>query len=645
MKMRARAWCALVAIIAGSVMASACGARKSADEGNDHVAAQNGSGDDGDDSSGSGFGNLDFIGSMLARQLDEPGPYDEPRASRGFEDDEDHFAIIELSGSVVEMSSFSFFGSMDTAELGTIRAVLRSLGANEHVKGILLRAGELGMSMATAEELRAELIALKGNGARKLVCHTEGASSLTYYVLSACDSIGLAPTGGIVISGVAAMPIHVKGLIDKMGLTADFLQVGEYKGAAEPLTRESPSEEMRKTIGTILDRSYATMVAGIAEGRRLAPVEVEALIDKAIFQGEEATHDKLVDAVAVYEAYRDATLAGMQWTVVKLSEADEPNIGKLMHFVGLMPRSRPWQPHVALVYAVGNIIDGRGEGIMGARQEIASRTMAAALRALAADDNVKAVVLRIDSGGGSALASELIWHAVAEIKAKKPVVVSMAGMAASGGYYIACGANKVFAMDNTLTGSIGVVGGKLALRGAMDKLGVKAYPMGRGKRALIGSMVDTWNQDERSAIQQMMQGVYKTFVDRVAAGRGKSFAEIDEIARGRVWTGTDAKKLGLVDEIGGLDAALAEARRLGDVDEDVDLEVYPPAPTLIDLLGSFGSVSAPHGLSMLVDELIAQVGSEVGMREARAVADLLGQLWLLRDSRVLTAAFFPMILQ
>jgi len=263
------------------------------------------------------------------------------------------------------------------------------------------------------------------------------------------------------------------------------------------------------------------------------------------------------------------------------------------------------------VYALGSIVDGNGDGVLGARTEIASHTLVAALRALAADDTVKAVVLRIDSGGGSAQASELIWRAVAALKAKKPVIVSMSDVAASGGYYIASGATRIFALDDTLTGSIGVVGGKLAVRGALTRLGVHTFPLGRGKRATMMSSLGPWSDDERGAVRSAMESVYRTFVGRVAAGRGKPAEEIEKIAQGRVWTGARARELGLVDEIGGLDAALAEARKLAGLDAATGLEVYPPAPTLRDLVVGLGDVHAPLGLGSL--------GALAGAGEAEAL--------------------------
>jgi len=228
---------------------------------------------------------------------------------------------------------------------------------------------------------------------------------------------------------------------------------------------------------------------------------------------------------------------------------------------------------------------------------------------------VKAVVLRIDSGGGSAQASELIWQAVTELKEKKPVIVSMSDVAASGGYYIAANATKIFAQADTLTGSIGVVGGKIAPGAALAKLGVNTFPIGRGKRATMMASLDPWNAEEKAVIQKSMEDVYEVFTGRVAQGRGTKVKDVKAIAQGRVWTGEKALQLGLVDAIGGMDAALAEARTLGKVDASVGLEVYPPSPTLRDFLVSFGGVSTGFGLELDaalagVDKLSPMLASE-----------------------------------
>jgi protease IV len=552
------------------------------------------------------LGGVDLRGMLqkVGEVLEKPGPYEAPEKSSDYAADKPHWGVLALGGNVVEREAYSFSllggGDSGGTELRAVIDRLRGLATDKQLTGLLLRVEGLGISLPDAIELRAALHELRAAG-KRLVCHVENAANTTYLVLAACERIGLAPLGSIAITGPAAMPIHVKPLLDKLGVQADFLHVGAYKGAAEPLTRDAPSQEMKETIQGILDRHYATTVEIVAKDRAIAPAEVEAAIDNALFTSSQARTAKLVDDVVSFEAFRDAAVAKAPWTKLELAEpASKDQLGamlKIGRFLGYMPPDRPSGPHVAVVYALGNIVDGDGKGVLGARSEIASHTLVPALRALAADDTVKAVVLRIDSGGGSAQASELIWEAVAQIKAKKPVIVSMSDVAASGGYYIASGATKIFAQHDTLTGSIGVVGGKIAPGGALAKLGIHTFPMGKGKRATMMQRLSPWTPEEKSVIQASMEDVYQTFVGRVAAGRGKQPADIQPIAQGRVWTGAKAKQLGLVDEIGGLDAALAEARKLAKVEATADLEIYPPSPTLRDFVQGFApGVSAPLGL-------------------------------------------------
>jgi protease-4 len=565
---------------------------RAAPDGKDGAGGKGGKG--GDD-----LGDLQQVLSRIAEAIERPGPYEEPEEGKDFAEGEPHWGVLELGGGVVERQVYGFGGSAGGIELGKLIERLRAFAKQDKLAGLLLRVEPLGISIPDAVELRAAMHELRRAG-KPIACHAEDVSNATYLVLAACERIALAPLGQVMVSGPAAMPIHVRKLLDKLGVAPDFLNIGAYKGAAEPLTRDQPSKEMEEVLGAILDGHYQAMIEMIAADRKLPPDAVKGLIDVALFSSEEAKARRLVDDVLPFEAFRD-TVAKQAWTRVELAESltkDKLAAGlKLLRFIGAAPPDRPAGAHVALVYALGNIIDGEGGGVLGARREIASHTLVAALRRLAADDTVTAVVLRIDSGGGSAQASELIWRAVAEVKAKKPVVVSMSDLAASGGYYIAAGATKIFAHANTLTGSIGVIGGKLAPSGALAKIGVHTFPMGRGKRATMMASLSPWTDDERATIRRMMEDIYRAFVGRVAEGRGKPVAQIEPIAQGRVWTGARAKELGLVDELGGLDAALAEAKRLGGVDAASDLEIYPPPPTLRDLLHGFGGLaSLPFGL-------------------------------------------------
>jgi len=573
------------------------------------LATATGTGHDDEDENDGSIAGFDIKGMLekLQESLKKPGPYEPPEKSKDFDETKPHWGVMALSGSIVEREAFSWRGGNGT-ELRNVVARLRALAKDDTITGLLLRVSSVEISLPDVVELRMAMHDFRTAG-KKLACHTEDASNATYLVLSACETIGLAPLGQIAITGPAAMPIHVKPLLDKLGVTADFLHVGAYKGAAEPLTRDAPSEEMKETMGAILDRRYQTMVDVIAAERKLDAQATKGLIDTALFPSEQAQAAKLVDEVISFEPFRDK-LVGTSWTKLEIEPGETGQLQtmmKLARFIGAMPAEKPVGDHVAIVYAIGDITDGRGEGVLGARQEIASHTLVAALRAITADDTVKAVVLRIDSGGGSAQASELIWEAVTQLKAKKPVIVSMSDVAASGGYYIASPATKIYALEDTLTGSIGVVGGKIAPGGALAKVGVNTFPMGRGKRATMMASLGPWNDEEKQVIQASMEAVYKTFVGRVAQGRNKKLEDILPIAQGRVWTGVRAKELGLVDELGGLDAALAEARTLAKIDASVGLEIYPPAPTLRDVLGTFGEVQAPFGIH--VREAIATLGA------------------------------------
>ena len=590
----------------------------------------------GDAPASSGGGGFDLKGALskFADSIAHPGPYEAPESSPNLDANAPHWGVMALGGAIVERRAFALFGGRGT-ELRTLVERLRGLAKDDKLTGLVLRVQPLEISFPDLVELRAAMHERRAAG-KRLVCHAERATNATYLVLAACDRIGLAPLGEVAITGPAAMPVHVKGLLDKLGVTADFLHVGAYKGAAEPLTRDAPSPQMLETLGAILDRRYQTLVDILGAERK---VDGKALVDTGLFTAEAARTAKLVDEVAAFEAFRDGVAPAWTWLEV---DADHDNHLKTMlslaQFVGAMPPDRPLVDHVALVYAIGDIVDGDGGGIVGAREHIASRTLVAALRALAADASVKAVVLRIDSGGGSAQASELIWQAVVDLQAKKPVIVSMSDVAASGGYYIASGAAKIFALEDTLTGSIGVVGGKLAPGPALAKLGVATFPLGRGKRATMMTSLAPWTDEEKGVIGATMQAVYDVFVGRVAAGRHRSPAEIEEIAKGRVWTGEKAMALGLVDAIGGLDAALDEARTRAKVDAAADVELYPPTPTLRDVLHGAGAVQAPFGLDAL-----AQAEGLVGPAVADAARHLVEIALSFQTTRLQTIAILPVL--
>jgi protease-4 len=590
---------------------------------------------DKDDDDGNPFAGLagNPFAAMLTKKLDEPGPYDEPKQSPNYDADAPHLRVMKLDGGVGELEVFNPLAMLGGGGGGgnlQTRALLRKLdelAAEPKLEGLILRVGDLGTDMARAHELRAGLIEFKGDGARKLHCHAEDLNNASYYMLSACDELTMVPVGSLMIPGPVAMPIHLKGLLDKLGVQADFLHVGAFKGAAEPLTRDAPSPEMLQTLEAIVDQAYVTMVTGIAQGRGKSEDEVRGWIDVGLYTSEDAAAKGLIDGTEAWEPFLARVSGERGWKKVELKEKPWADAFALQRFLGLTPPKRPSEPHVALVYAVGNIIDGTGGGAIGASNEIASGQLVPVLDRLAQDDKVAAVVVRIDSGGGSARASEQIWHAVERLKTKKPVVVSMAGVAASGGYYIAAGATKIYADTDTLTGSIGVVGGKLVLGGALEQIGIKSYAVGKGARSTMWSPMQAWTPGEREAVYAMMEQTYEAFLARVAQGRNMERAA--------------AKERGLVDELGGLEQALAAAAELGKVGADVELEVYPGEPTIKDMLGSFDQMVVaeadvlPVGITMVIDQVAAGVGPQ-GRGWIESLRAAMSTLVSLRGSTVWT---------
>ncbi len=362
------------------------------------------------DDKGSGF---DFSGLLtrLKEGLEKPGYYEAPAQSADYAADKPHVGVMKLSGDLVERESFSWTGGHGT-ELRRLVERIRGLAKDPNLSALVLRIDTVKASLPDIVELRAALHDFRA-AKKQLICHVEGAGNTTYLVLAACSKIALAPLGEITITGPATMPIHVKGLLDKIGVQADFIHIGAYKGAAEPLTRVAPSKEMEEVLGTILDRRYQTMVDIIGKERA---VDAKALIDRGMFNAREAQEAKLVDEVTSFAMARDELK--LPWTKLDLEPEHRDQLASYLsiaRFMGAMPPERPLGDHVAVVYALGNIVDGDEGGVLGARQQIAAHTLVAALHAIAADTSVKAVVLRIDSGGGSAQASELIWAAVADL--------------------------------------------------------------------------------------------------------------------------------------------------------------------------------------------------------------------------------------
>jgi protease-4 len=448
------------------------------------------------------------------------------------------------------------------------------------VHGLAVYVRDTGFGMAKAQELRRQLQALIAAG-KFVECYFESVGegtngTLGYFLATGCGHVYLAPVGTVNLLGLYADPVFLRGTLDKLQIQPEFLAVGEYKSAGEQFTRTDHSAPAREALDAVLDGEYRQIVDAIAEARHLPPEEVERLIDTAPHTAAEALEAGLVDELLYPDQFRDRVeeLAGAEPRLVALER---------FHHRGGLGGAR-----VAVVFAAGTIVRGTG-GLEPWTDELSvgSDDLTDVFRDLAKDPSISAVVLRIDSPGGSALASDLILREMELLAAEKPVVVSMSDLAASGGYYIATKARRIVAEAGTITGSIGVIMGRFATQAfENDKLGVSHDPLARGANAGIWRDPAPLDPDEREKLAALMDDVYRAFLGHVAEGRHMEVAAVEQIARGRVWLGSDAQRIGLVDELGGLDRAVelaAEAADLGDADA-VRLVYYPEPQGWLELL-------------------------------------------------------------
>ena len=442
------------------------------------------------------------------------------------------------------------------------------------------RAGEIGDAISRFKE-----------SGKPITCHLEEADNLTYWMASrSCSKIAIAPAGGIDLIGLSLEAIFLKDLLDSMGVTADILHEGKYKDAADALTRNDMSPESREAMESLLDELHKNLVAGIASGRKLDNKTVNDLIDGGPYTASKSVKVGLADEVAtigaLLEAMREKYPGGVQDEYGK-EPHKPPSFTDLISLLGGSTDSadpKPTHPRIAVIPAIGPIVGGSGkDDLLGSIEVISDMDLVTSLSEATRDDSIKAVVLRIDSPGGSALASDNIWEAVRSLSRKKPVVASMGDVAASGGYYIASAATEIYASGSTLTGSIGVVGGKVVLAGATEKLGVHTQTLSRGKRAAMASPFHPFNEEERSAVAGLMKSTYDIFIDRVVTGRKLDRAAVLASAQGRVWTGSQALSMGLIDKMGTFHDAVERAQKLAGT-PGAPVEIHPKPKSFMEIL-------------------------------------------------------------
>lgn len=500
---------------------------------------------------------------------------------------------------------------------------LREAIKRDEVVGLIAHIGGNGLEPAQAEELGAAVEAF-GSAGKPTVCWAEtfgetGNGTVDYHLAAHFDEIWLQPSGGLALVGFAAQGTFVRGALDRLGVEPQVHRRHEYKSAPDLVLRESMSDEQRETLQRLTDGLTGSVTATIARRRSLEPDEVRGVIADAPLTPAQAAERGLVDHVG----YRDEAYAAVErrvgegatrrfvhrWTPPRRDELER----RVRHEVARrLGRARP--ATIAVVPVVGGIMLGRTGHSPVSGRTAGSDTICAALRAAREDEDVAAVVLRVVSPGGSYTASDAIHREVARLRETgRPVIASMGGVAASGGYFVAMGADEIVALPSTVTGSIGVFAGKMVVRAAQEKIGVGREIVATGEQAAMWSATRPFTDDELRRLDRWLDDVYADFTQKAAAGRGMAREDLEPLARGRVWTGTDARERGLVDRLGGIDAALEAAAGRARIDlADALVTRYPavsPLERLRPPVNSDAPGAAAAAPALPGAELLAALGS------------------------------------
>ena len=487
----------------------------------------------------------------------------------------DHVERVELAGAI------------SAREVTGIVARLRSIARDPTAKGLVVTFDGASGGWGTLEELRNEILAVKAKG-KKVFAYMVSGTGRDYYVATAADKIYVDPAGGVRIVGMAGTSLFFKGAFDLLGVTPQFDKIAEYKSAPEQFTETGPSETARRMQNELYDSLYARFVSAIAESRKLTDVEVKALVDNGPYTAGDLADDKgaakkLVDAVAPPEKVAQLIATEMGVVLPVLAPALE--------------RPERWRrPQVAVIYVEGDIVDGKSRSIPFLGQTLAgSETLVAAIASARANPDIGAIVLRIDSPGGSALASELISREVFATRGVKPILCSLGDVAASGGYFIAAGCDLIFAEPTTITGSIGIFYGKFDVSGLAKRLGVGIEVYKRGARADVESYFRPYTPEERTVLLDKLRYMYSRFIGAVAEGRKLTKDQVDALGRGHVYTGAQAQPIKLVDRFGGFGEALDEAKRRMGIAQTTRVQLVELPAVPASLLGALGSLIGVGG--------------------------------------------------
>ena len=473
------------------------------------------------------------------------------------------------------------FGRRDT--VGSVINSLRKAKVDDRVEAVVLIPPLQEGLWGKVQEIRNAVLDFKESG-KPIVAYLEYGSGQQYYLATAADEIFMTPTSSLDLIGVASYDLFLRAALDKAGVHPDMLHAGDFKTASNLYTETTYTAEHREMSESLNRDLYDQLVSGIAEGRSLNEADVRRSIDEGPFLPDEAVAKGLIDGL-LYEDQLGERLPLSDGARYDLSFAEYQQLDATS--LGLNSG-----PQVAVIYAVGTINFGASGIDVAGSEVVGSKAMVEAIRAARDDPSIRAIVVRIDSPGGAAIASDIIWRELDLARREKPVIASMSDVAASGGYYIAAAADAVVAQPGTITGSIGVVAGKLAYGDTLEKFGVNVGIVTDGEMAGMNSPFAPYSDETRARVQEQIDAVYETFLKRVSDGRGMLIDDVHAIAQGRVWTGRQAKALGLVDELGGMREAVAVAKeRAGiDADQEVTLVPYPRPRSFFELLNTEFSV-------------------------------------------------------
>ena len=483
--------------------------------------------------------------------------------------EENSVFTLTLSGQLDERAETSPIAKLTgqvSANLGLddILSAIQKAKENENIKGIYIEAGLFSSDApASTHAIREALLDFK-KSKKWIVAYADSYEQSTYYICSVADKIFLNPQGMVDWHGLSSNPYFVKDLLAKFGVKVQLCKVGKYKSAPEMLTADGMSGPNREQVTAYINGIWQVMVNEVANSRKIPVDSLNAYADRfvALANQPDYVKMKLVDKLM----YTDEVKGEIK-KMLKIDADEKIAQLTLSDMEGVKGKKQEGE-EVAVYYAYGDIVDSETGGLTNDEHSIVATTVCKDLEKLADDDDVKAVVLRVNSPGGSAYASEQIWHSIMKLKEKKPVVVSMGGYAASGGYYISCPADYIFAEPTTITGSIGIFGMFPDFSGLLtEKLGIKFDEVKTNKFSAFGTMSRPFNAEEMALLEQYIGRGYELFRKRVADGRKQTTEQIEEIAQGRVWLANDALKIKLVDEIGGLDKAIKKAAKLAKVDK------------------------------------------------------------------------------